>query len=57
MRCCRPFRADLGQIIRGKAIGRFTKPKNERTKACPKRILAEIEEMDPLKPKYDAPAP
>ena len=57
MRCRRPLRTDLGQIIRGKAIGRFTKPKNKRAKPFLKGILAEIEDMDPLKPKYDVPAP
>ncbi|MEM0448772.1 MAG: amino acid ABC transporter ATP-binding protein [Methanomassiliicoccales archaeon] len=31
----------------------FVKPKNERTRAFLRRILNEIDNLDPLKPKYD----
>ncbi|QLH75699.1 MAG: amino acid ABC transporter ATP-binding protein [Methanomassiliicoccales archaeon] len=33
----------------------FVNPKNERTKVFLRRVLKEIDELDPLKPKYDAP--
>jgi ABC-type polar amino acid transport system ATPase subunit len=35
----------------------FVRPKNERTKVFLKRILYEVEALDPLKPKYDMPVP
>jgi polar amino acid transport system ATP-binding protein len=33
----------------------FTKPKNERTRVFLKRVLNEVDAMDPLKPKYEVP--
>jgi ABC-type polar amino acid transport system ATPase subunit len=33
----------------------FVKPKYERTRTFLKRVLAEVDAMDPLKPKYDVP--
>jgi ABC-type polar amino acid transport system ATPase subunit len=49
---------DQGIILEeGPPSEMFTKPKNERTKAFLKRILAEIEDMDPLKPKYEVTPP
>jgi len=33
----------------------FTKPKNDRTRVFLKRVLSEVDAMDPLKPKYEAP--
>jgi hypothetical protein len=35
----------------------LVRPKNEGTKVFPKRILYEVEALDPLKPKYDVPFP
>jgi hypothetical protein len=31
----------------------FVNPRNERTRIFLKRILKEIEDLDPLKPKYE----
>ena len=35
----------------------FTKPKYDRTRAFLKRVLSEVDDLDPLQPKYDTPAP
>ena len=35
----------------------FTKPKYERTKVFLRRVLSEVEDLDPLQPKYDLPGP
>ena len=35
----------------------FTKPKYDRTRAFLKRVLSEVEDLDPLQPKYDTPTP
>jgi ABC-type methionine transport system ATPase subunit len=45
---------DEGLIIeQGPPEEIFINPKNERTRTFLKRVLKEIDDMDPLKPKYD----
>ena len=52
------FFMDDGLIVeQGPPEEIFVRPNNERTKLFLKRILAEIEELDPLKPKYEGQAP
>jgi ABC-type polar amino acid transport system ATPase subunit len=52
------FFMDDGLIVeQGPPEEIFVRPTQERTKLFLKRILAEIEELDPLKPKYDVSVP
>jgi ABC-type polar amino acid transport system ATPase subunit len=46
---------DQGVVLEeGTPSEMFTKPKYDRTRAFLKRVLSEVDDLDPLKPKYDA---
>jgi ABC-type polar amino acid transport system ATPase subunit len=48
---------DQGVVLEeGTPSEMFTKPKYDRTRAFLKRVLSEVDALDPLQPKYDAPA-
>jgi polar amino acid transport system ATP-binding protein len=49
---------DQGVILEEGSPGEiFIKPRNERTRVFLRRVLSEVEAMDPLKPGYDTPVP
>jgi len=51
------FFMDDGLIVeQGPPEEIFVRPKSERTRIFLKRVLSEVEALDPLKPKYDVPA-